>query len=51
MIPRPFSRLPVWSMTAVTSAAEMTVIGPVGPLAWVSVPPNSAAKMPTKMAP
>ena len=31
--------------------AVMTVIGPVGPLIWLWVPPNNAAKKPSKVAP
>ena len=45
------SKLPVISMAAATSVAETTVIGPVGPLACVAVPPNSAAKIPMAIAP
>ena len=33
------------------SVAEMTVIGPVGPLICDGVPPNREAKMPIMMAP
>ena len=35
----------------VISAAVTTVIGPVGPETCAGVPPNSAAKKPTKIAP
>ncbi len=34
-----------------TSPAVMTVIGPVGPLICDGVPPNSAAKKPSSVAP
>ncbi len=32
-------------------AAITTVMGPVGPDTWAGVPPHSAAKKPTKIAP
>ncbi len=35
----------------VTITAIAMVIGPVGPDIWVRVPPNTAAKKPTAMAP
>ena len=35
----------------VTTAAMATAIGPVGPEIWDLVPPNTAAKNPTAIAP
>ena len=40
-----------WWAYCVISAALTTVIGPVGPETCAGVPPKSAAKKPTKMAP
>ena len=45
------SIVPFICIAAATSVAETTVIGPVGPLACVSVPPKSAANIPTAIAP
>ena len=39
------------AQTVEMSVAEMTVIGPVGPLIWEGVPPNSEAKKPSIIAP
>ena len=39
------------SANCITTAVMTTVIGPVGPETWAGVPPNTAAKKPTKMAP
>ena len=44
-------KLPVISIAEATNAAETTVMGPVGPLACVLVPPKIAAKIPTAIAP
>lgn len=45
------SKPPNLLAASVTTAADTMVIGPVGPLAWVAVPPKSAARMPKIMAP
>ena len=50
-MPIAFSKLPLSSIAAVTRAAETTVIGPVGPLACVSVTPNEQLKNSTAIAP
>ena len=42
------ARLSAWS---VTTTAMATAIGPVGPDIWERVPPKTAAKKPTAMAP
>ena len=43
-----WGRLSAWM---VTTTAIATAIGPVGPDIWDRVPPNTAAKNPTAMAP
>ena len=45
------SKLPASSIAAATRAADTTVIGPVGPLACVAVPPKIAANIPNAIAP
>ena len=42
------ARLSAWR---VTTTAIATAMGPVGPEIWERVPPNTAAKKPTAMAP
>ena len=51
MKPIPTSRLPYPSIALAITNAEITVIGPVGPLTWVDVPPKMAAKIPMVIAP
>ena len=51
MVVRAFSKLPNVAIVAEITVAETTVIGPVGPLTWVFVPPKRAAKNPRKIAP
>ena len=48
--PRPASRLQVWSITCAMINALTTVMGPVGVLIKVCVPPNSADIKPSAMA-
>ena len=43
--------LQVLAIMVVSTAVITTVIGPVGPLIWVWVPPKAAANIPSAMAP
>ena len=51
IIPRAFSKFPACAIAVDTITAETTVIGPVGPLIWLFVPPKIAAKNPRNIAP
>ncbi len=51
IIGRASVRLPTSETASVINTAATTVIGAVGPLIWVLVPPKSAAKIPRAMAP
>lgn len=48
---KPDSMLPITAIAAATTVADTTVIGHVGPLTCVGVPPSRAATIPKMIAP